>query len=190
LAWFIVGVVLAAHCQLTRVAPYVPWDGNRDSIVQRLRRGLLNQRLAVRTVYGPTVGYLLHWLNTGPPIVLVIDRTTLGDALNIWLIGIAFRGRVLPLVWKVQHKPGSFPLRYVQAALRFIAHWAPASAAIWVVGDREFQDVLLQAFVRDTLHWHFVQRVDQTLSIYPRGHRAFKLCSNVNGSFHFGAAAT
>lgn len=175
LAWFVVGVVLAAHCQLTQVAPHLPWAGNRDSIVQRLRRVLMNQRLAVRTLYGPTVGYILHWLNTGQPLVLVIDRTTRGDELNILLIGVAFRGRVLPLVWKVQQKQGSFQLRYVQAALRFIAAWMPASAAVWVVGDREFQDVLLQTFVRDTLHWHFVQRVDQNLWIYPRSRRAFKL---------------
>jgi hypothetical protein len=175
LAWFVAGLVLAAHCQLTQIAPHLPWDGNRDSIVQRLRRVLMNQRLAVRTLYGPTVGYVLQWLNTGQPLVLVIDRTTIQDKLNILLIGVAFRGRVLPLVWKVQHKQGSFQLRYVQAALRFIASWAPASAAIWVVGDREFQDVLLQTFVRDTLHWHFVQRVDQNLWIYPRGRCAFKL---------------
>src|SRR5512138_85638 len=77
LAWFIVGVVLAAHCQLTQIAPHLPWEGNRDSLVQRLRRVLMNQRLAVRTLYGPTVGYILQWLNTGQPLVLVIDRTTL-----------------------------------------------------------------------------------------------------------------
>lgn len=175
LAWFIVGVVIAAHCQLTRIAPHLPWDGNRDSIVQRLRRVLKNPRLAVRTLYGPTVGYVLTWLNTGRPLILVIDRTTISDDLNILLIGVAFRGRVLPLVWKVQQKQGSFQLRYVQAALRFIAGWAPATASIWVVGDREFQDVLLQTFVRDTLHWHFVQRIDQNLWVYPRGRRAFKL---------------
>lgn len=175
IAWFIVGVVLAAQCQLTQIAPHLPWDGNRESIVQRLRRVLMNQRLAVRTLYGPTVGYILQWLNNGQPRVLVLDRTTLGNELNILLIGIAFRGRVLPLAWKVQRKQGTFQLRYVHAALRFIAAWRPAAARVWVVGDREFQDVLLQPFIRDTLRWHFVQRVDQNLWIYPRGHRAFKL---------------
>jgi|DewCreStandDraft_4_1066084.scaffolds.fasta_scaffold112177_1 hypothetical protein len=175
LAWFIVGLVVAAHCQLTQIAPHLPWAGNRDSLVQRLRRVLMNQRLAVRTLYGPTVGYILRWLNSGQPLILVIDRTTIKAELNILLIGVAFRGRVLPLAWKVQRKQGTFQLRYVQAALRFIASWAPAAAAIWLVGDREFQDVALQTFVRDTLHWHFVQRIDQNLWIYPRGRRAFKL---------------
>ncbi len=185
LAWFIVGIVVAAHCQLTQIAPHVPWDGNRDSIIQRLRRVLMNPRLTVRTLYGPTVGYVLRWLTTGRPLILVIDRTTIRADLNILLIGVAFRGRVLPLVWKVQQKQGSFQLRYVQAALRFIAWWTPARAAMWVVGDREFQDVALQIFVRDTLHWHFVQRVDQNLWIYPRGRRAFKLntCGLQPGQF-------
>lgn len=175
IAWFIVGLVLAAQCQLTQIAPHLPWEGNRDSIVPRLRRVLMNQRLAVRTLDGPTVGYLLHWLNTGQPLILVIDRTTLRDELNLVLIGVAFRGRVLPLVWKVQQKQGSFHLRSVHAALRFMAAWTRATAAIWLVGDREFQDVLLPTFVRDTWHWPFVQRIDQTLWSSPRGHRAFKL---------------
>src|SRR5512140_3043833 len=77
LAWFIVGLVVAAHCQLTQIAPHLPWAGNRDSLVQRLRRVLMNQRLAVRTLYGPTVGYILRWLSTGQPLILVIDRTTI-----------------------------------------------------------------------------------------------------------------
>jgi hypothetical protein len=175
LAWFITGLIVAAHCQLTCVARHVLWDGQRDSIVQRLRRVLMNVRLDVRTLYGPTVGYVLHWLNNAQGVTLVIDRTMIGAALNILMVSVAFRGRTLPLAWKVQKKQGTFQLRYVQAALRFIAQWAPAHARIWVVGDREFQDVALQAFVRDELGWHFVQRLDHNLWIYPRRGRAFQL---------------
>jgi len=176
LGWFITGLFVAAHCQLTRIAAHLPWDGDRDSVVQRLRRVLMNPRLDVRTLYGPTVGYVLGWLNHQERIILVIDRTTIGNLLNILVVGIAFRGRVLPLVWKVQKKQGTFQLRYVQAALRFVAQWLPAETPkIWVVGDREFQDVVLQRFVRDTLHWHFVQRIDQNLWVFPSRRRAFKV---------------
>jgi len=178
LAWFITGLVVAAHCQLTRIAPHLPWDGERDSVIQRLRRIVMNPRLDVRTLYGPTVGYLLHWLNGPDGIVLVIDRTTLSNDLNILMIGIAFRGRVLPLAWKVQKKQGSFQRCYLEAALRFIAQWTPLHAQIWVVGDREYQDVALQTFVRDTLGWHFVQRLDQSTWVFPVCGRKFKL----NGS--------
>ncbi len=54
----------------------------------------MNQQLAVRNLYGPKLGYILHWWNTGQLLVFVIDRTTLGDDLNILLIGVAFRGRL------------------------------------------------------------------------------------------------
>jgi hypothetical protein len=175
LAWFITGLIVAAHCQLTRLARHMLWTGQRDSVVQRLRRVLMNVRLDVRTVYGPTVGYVLHGLNSATGIILVIDRTTIHDALNILMVSVAYRGRTLPLAWKVQKKQGSFQSRYIQAALRFVAQWMPADAQIWVVGDREFQDVALQAFIRDDLGWHFVQRLDHSTWIYPRGRRAFKL---------------
>jgi hypothetical protein len=176
LAWFITGLFVAAHCQLTRIAAHLPWDGDRDSIVQRLRRVLMNPRLNVRALYAPTVRYLLHWLKNQEQIILVIDRTTLGNALNILMVGIAFRGRVLPLAWKVQKKQGTFQLRYVHAALRFIAEQLPPDTHhIWVVGDREYQDVVFQAFVRDTLHWHFVQRLDQSIWAFPTRYKAFKL---------------
>jgi hypothetical protein len=117
LAWFITGLFVAAHYQLTRIAAHLPWDGDRDSIVQRLRRVLMNPRLEVRTLYAPTVRYLLRWLNNSEQIILVIDRTMLGNTLNILLVGIAFRGRVLPMAWKVQKKQGTFQLRYVHALL-------------------------------------------------------------------------
>lgn len=104
LAWLVKGLLVAAPCQLNRLAPHLPWDGERDSIIQRLRRILIKARLDVRTLYGPTVGYLLQVLKGPAGIVLVIDRTTLSNDLNLLMIGVAFRGRVLPLAWKVQKK--------------------------------------------------------------------------------------
>jgi hypothetical protein len=179
LAWFITGLYVAAHCQWTRIAAHLPWDGDRDSIVQRLRWVLMNLHPNVHTLYAPTVRYLLRWLNNFEPIIVVIDRTTLGNTLNILMVGIAFRGRVLPLAWKVQKKQGTFQLRYVHAVLRFIAEQPPPDTHnIWVVGDREYQDVVFQGFVRDTLRWHFVQRLDQSTWAFPTRHQAFKF----NGS--------
>jgi hypothetical protein len=99
---------VAADCQLTRIAGHLPWDGDRDSIVQRLRRVLMNPRLEIRTLYAPTVRYLLRWLNNSERIILVIDRTMLGNTLNILMVGIAFRGRVLPLAWKVHVRSQEF----------------------------------------------------------------------------------
>lgn len=113
LAWFITGLIVAAHCQLTCIARHMLWDSQRDSVVQRLRRVLMNARLEVRTLYGPTVGYLLCWLNNAEGVILVIDRTMIGEALNILMVSVAFRGRTLPLAWKVQKKQGTCQLRYV-----------------------------------------------------------------------------
>ncbi len=175
-AWFISGLSVAAPCQLTRLAAPLPWEGARDRIVQRLRRVFMNPRLDVRTRYAPTVRSLRRWLKQAERIIVVIDRTTLGNTLNILLSSLAFRGRVLPLAWKVQRKPGTFQLRYVQAARRFIAKpLPPGTHHLWVVRDREDQAVVFQGFVRDTLHWHFVQRLDHSTWAFPTRDTAFKL---------------
>jgi hypothetical protein len=50
-------VIVSAQCQLTGIARHVLWDGYCESAIQRLRRVLMNLRLAVRTLYGPTVAY-------------------------------------------------------------------------------------------------------------------------------------
>jgi hypothetical protein len=102
LAWFITGLLVAAHCQLTRIAPHLPWDGERDSVIQRLRRIVLNPRLEVRTLYGPTVGCLLRWLNGSHSIVVVVDRTYQDMALQTFvrdMLGWHFVQRLDQSTW-------------------------------------------------------------------------------------------
>jgi hypothetical protein len=113
----------------------------------------------------------LEGLSQARDITLVIDRTMIKNRLNVLMVSVAVHHRVLPLVWKVQKKQGSFQLRYVQAALRFVVAWAPWKAHIWVVGDREFQDVAFQTFVRDEMGWQFVQRLDQSTELPARAMR-------------------
>ena len=89
-----------------------------------------------RTLYGPTVGYLLRWLNNAEGVILVIDRTMIGEALDILMVSVAFRGRTLPLAWKIQKKQGAFQLRYVQAAprSRMCLHCMQSSIFKWSLG--------------------------------------------------------
>jgi hypothetical protein len=166
LALLVTGLYLAARCSLTAIADHLLVSGCKDSRVQRVRRFLMNPRLAVRAWYGPTVRAVLSHLGNAL-IVLVLDRTTIGKRLNILTVSVAYRGRTLPLAWKVLKKQGQMRRCHVQAALRFVSRWAPATPHIWVVGDREFQDVALQSFIEHDLGWHYVQRITNNLWLYP-----------------------
>ena len=89
LAWFITGLYVAAHCQLTRIAAHLPWEGDRDGIVQRLRHVLINPRLDVRTLYSQ--GWDLE--TSGLETPARFERLLLVMALAyVWLVQIVKRG--------------------------------------------------------------------------------------------------
>ncbi len=182
LALFVTALNLASCCALTRLADHLLVDCYEDSRVQRLRCFLMNKRVDVRTVYGPLIKSLLRQMGTAC-IVLILDRTlvapdrvvtTLGNDLNILSVSIAYRGRSLPLAWKVMRKQGQMQRCHLEAALRYVKRWAPDSPHIWVVGDREFQDVAFQGFIEHELGWHYVQRITNNLWLYPEGGEPFQ----------------
>ena len=173
LALLVTALYLASSCALTRLADHLLVSGNKDSRVQRLRRFLMNKRIDVRASYGAVVRSLLSQMGNAR-IVLILDRTTLGNYLNIWSVSIAYRGRSLPLAWKVMKKQGQMQRCHLEAALRFVKRWAPDSPHIWVVGDREFQDVAFQDFIENELGWHYVQRITNNLWLYPEQGKPFQ----------------
>jgi hypothetical protein len=175
-ALMVTALYLAASCALTRLADHLLVSGCKDSRVQRLRRLLMNRHLAVHSWYHSTATAILALMGNAR-IILILDRTTLGNWLNILTRSVAYRGRALPLAWKVCKKQGQFRRCHVEALLRWVQRCLPASAdprQIWVVGDREFQTVALQATVEHRLGWHYVQRITQDLWLYPRHGAAFK----------------
>jgi hypothetical protein len=74
-------------------------------------------------------------------------------------------------------KQGQFRRCHVEALLRWVQRCLPVTVdphQIWVVGDREFQNVALQATVEHQLGWHYVQRITHDLWLYPRHGAACK----------------
>lgn len=173
LALLVTALYLAASCCLTRLADHLLTTGDKDSRVQRVRRFLMNQHISIREWYGPVVRMILNSLGTAR-LVLVLDRTTLQNRLNILTLSVAYHGRTLPLAWHVLKKRGQFKRCHIEALLRFVARWAPACPQIWVIGDREFQDVALQAMIEHELGWHYVQRITHNLWLFPRRGQPFQ----------------
>ncbi len=93
-------LAMSPNCHLATLATYLPIAGQRENLVQRLRRWLANQAVKQRRHYLPLVRYLFaHW--SGAEVSLVMDRTDLGQQGSILLLSAAFRHRVLPLAWRL-----------------------------------------------------------------------------------------
>ena len=174
LALIVTALYLAASCQLTRLADRLHVAGTRDSRVQRVRRFLMNERVMIRECYQATARAILSRLST-QRIVLIFDRTMIEDHLNVLTLCVAYRGRALPLAWKVLKKPGQYQRCHLEALLRWVARQMPAAArSVWVVGDREFQAIALQTMIETELGWNYVQRVTHNLWLYPARGAAFQ----------------
>jgi hypothetical protein len=90
----------SSNCHLATLANQLPIPGQRDNLVQRIRRWLDNQAVAQHRCYRPLVRHLFaHW--PGAEVNLVMDRTDLERRWSILMLSVAFRHRALPLAWRL-----------------------------------------------------------------------------------------
>jgi hypothetical protein len=154
-------LAFSPNCQLPNLALYLPIEGQRENLIQRLRRWFKNQKATQEVCYAPLVKRLLqYWPHH--EISLVMDRTDLGQTWSILMVSLAYRHRSLPLVWRVQPFGGTGQ-ELQEELLRQIA---PALSSlvprrITLYGDSEFRAVDLQKYCRNQgWHWYLGLKSD------------------------------
>ncbi|NTV38173.1 MAG: hypothetical protein HGA82_03195, partial [Anaerolineales bacterium] len=74
--------MFSANCHLATLALGLPFAGQRENLIQRLRRFLKHDDLHPLACYGPLVRHLLaHW--PAQEVTLVMDRTDLANRLSL-----------------------------------------------------------------------------------------------------------
>jgi len=101
LAWMMVGLIHSGRISLSAWAPYVHSRATYlQSSVRRFARWLNDPRIHVHDLYGPLIrGALHHWGDH--TLYLALDTTTLWGAYCVVRISVIYRGRAIPLVWRV-----------------------------------------------------------------------------------------
>ena len=154
LALWCQALAVSPNCHLATLALALPLPGQRENLIQRLRRSLKNVRLKPQACYRPVVGHLFsHW--SGQEVDLVMDRTDIENRWSILSLGAAYRKRLLPLTWQVLPFGGTSAeeqiglLRQVRALLP-----PPEQVRVHFYGDSEFRAVSLQQTCQqDGWHW-------------------------------------
>jgi hypothetical protein len=174
LALLVTGLFLGKSVHLSHVVRKWPLPGKDPSLVNRLRRFLDNPRLDVRLWYQPLARQLLQMF-VGKTIHLVIDCTKVGFGFRMLMVGIAYRKRILPLIWSI-HRGRKGHVRYQEqiALLRSIYPLVPREATVWLLGDAGFQSVHLLRWL-GRRHWHFVIRQPGRCKIWRKGFRWTKI---------------
>ena len=175
LAMLCQSMAVSSTCRLATLALGLPVPGQRENLVQRIRRLLKNDRIKPSESYAPLVRHLLsEW--TGSELSLVMDRTDIVDRWSILTIGVAYQKRLLPLAWDVLPFGGTSAARQI-ALIERIRPYLPRRHQIRIhfYGDSEFRAVPLQRHVGHYgWHWQVGLKSDVQYRPAEGGWRALK----------------
>jgi hypothetical protein len=177
LAWMMTGLIQAGTISLTAWVPYVHSRAvYAQSTVRRFARWLNNPRIEVHSLYGPLIQQALaEWGHR--KLYLALDTSMLWGKFCLIRISVVYRGRAVPLVWRVlKHSSSSVSYEAYKDLLHKAAELLPSGSRVVFLADRGFADIDLMASLK-RLGWHYRIRIKGNFLIYRRGHRRCKVKS-------------
>jgi hypothetical protein len=136
---------------------------------RRFSRWLQNPRINAQKLYSSLIAKALAaW---GEPCITVIEDTSmLWDEYCLIRLSVQYRGRAIPLVWRVmRHGSSAVGFERYQAMLKRASCIIPAGVSVCFLADRGFADTTLMRYLRHELHWHFRIRVKSNSWIHRTG---------------------
>ena len=144
LAALISGIVGSKSTQLPHIAAKVPNGTKPESRVKRFARWVDNAHILEEVYFLPSAEVLLRHLAL-QTVVLVMDGSGVGRGCTALMIHVVYKGRALPLAWRVRQAPkGHFPEELHIALVERISGLIPAGTQVVLLGDGEFDGTQLQ----------------------------------------------
>jgi hypothetical protein len=157
LAALISGIVGSKNTQLPHIAAKVPNGTKPESRVKRFARWLDNAHILEEVYFVPYADVLLRHLAL-QTLVLVMDGSGVGRGCTALMLHVVYKGRALPLAWRVRHAPkGHFPEELHMALVALISELIPAGAQVVLLGDGEFDGTRLQQMLQQ-VGWSYACR--------------------------------
>src|ERR687886_2110756 len=157
LAALISGIVGSKSTQLPHIAAKVPNGTKAESRVKRFARWCDNAHILEEVYFLPYADVLLRQLAL-QTLVLVMDGSGVGRGCTALMIHVIYKGRALPLAWRVRQAPkGHFPEELHIALVELISELIPAGTPVVLLGDGEFDGTRLQQTLQDA-GWSYVCR--------------------------------
>src|SRR6266702_414534 len=144
LAALLSGIVGSKSSQLPHIATKVPDGTKPESRVKRFTRWLDNDHILEEVYFLPYADVLLRHLAL-QTVVLVMDGSGVGRGCTALMLHVVYKGRALPLAWRVRQAPkGHFPEELHIALVELISGLIPAGVQVVLLGDGEFDGTRLQ----------------------------------------------
>lgn len=167
LAWMMLGLIGSKTVSLGAWVPFVVSRAHyAQSTVRRFSRWLENNRIKPQPLYGPLIEQALStWV--GKRVYVALDTSMLWNTYCMIRLSVIYRGRAVPLTWKViEHGSASVSFETYQELLEEAKKRIPFACKVVFLADRGFADTQLMAHLRK-MGWHFRIRIKSTFWIYP-----------------------
>lgn len=173
LVWLVIGMIWSGKISLTEWVPYTMTSALASSTQRRYARWLHNSRIEVNSLYAPLIHQAIAaWEATA--LNLALDTSMLWNEYCLIRISIIYRGRAVPLVWRVIKHPSSTvsfetyqPL--LDRAWKILTECACCDVIF--LADRGFADTKLMAYLGHELGWHWRIRIKKSFKVRRPGHR-------------------
>src|SRR5256714_2036514 len=144
LAALISGIVGSKSTQLPHIATKVPDGTKPESRVKRFARWVDNAHILEEVYFLPYADVLLRHLAL-QTVVLVMDGSGVGRGCTALMIHVVYKGRALPLAWRMRQAPkGHFPEELHIALVALISGPISPGAQVGLLGDGGFDGARLQ----------------------------------------------
>jgi len=167
LARFSYGVVLAQNCGLNRVAKQLTGRANASSMERGLQRWLANERIVMKKVFQWWIRWVLQLWGEAALLILV-DETKLSDHVAVMMVGVAYQGSAIPLIWRaysVEDYPEEGQVALMSELLSQLQRLLPPEQAVLLLADRGLgTSPTWQARLSDS-GWQYLLRVQRSTLI-------------------------
>lgn len=163
-ALFSYGVIRAESCQQGTIARAVSCGEQVESTARRLRRWLDNEAVDLRLFFRDWSRCVVSSVGEAD-ITLLVDETKLHDRIGVMMVGLAWQGRCLPLVWRTYRAnsqadyPPEGQVGMIRALLEQVKAGIGDTHTVLVLADRGIgcSPALCQAVT--ALQWRYLFRV-------------------------------
>lgn len=162
----VAGIIQSESSNLTAWIPYVLSRARfAQSKQRRFMRWLNNENIKVDELYRPMIQEALaNWGRE--PMYIALDTSMLWNQYCLIAVHVLYRGRAVPLIWKViEHESSAVSYAEYADLLKAAAGLLPKGLKIIFLADRGFADNQLMALCR-RLNWRFRIRIKSNFTIY------------------------
>jgi hypothetical protein len=175
LAWMMMGLICAKTVSLGAWVPFVVSRARyAQSTVRRFSRWLNNHRIKPQPLYGPLIEQALSgWV--GKRAYIALDTSMLWNTYGMIRLSLIYRGRAVPLTWKViEHGSAAVSFEAYQDLLEEAKRRIPFACKVVFLADRGFADTQLMAHLTK-MGWHFRIRIKSNFWIHPSHLSSFQV---------------